>query len=129
MELHHIQSRSRSNELDRMVGNAKRATNFLKALAHESRLMILCILAEGEKSVSELEGLLNLRQPTVSQQLPSGWPGVYPARRQDSLLQFGERGGTHRYRCNLRRVLPKGAQTLARAYGDGRSSLVFPVAQ
>jgi len=69
MELHHIQSRSRSNELDRMVGNAKRATNFLKALAHESRLMILCILAEGEKSVSELEDLLNLRQPTVSQQL------------------------------------------------------------
>ena len=52
-----------------MVGNAKRATNFLKALAHESRLMILCILAEGEKSVSELEDLLNLRQPTVSQQL------------------------------------------------------------
>ena len=31
--------------------------------------MILCILAEGEKSVSELEELLSLRQPTVSQQL------------------------------------------------------------
>src|SRR5262249_59057774 len=69
MELHHLESRSRSNELDRMVGNAKRATNFLKALAHESRLMILCILAAGEKSVSELEDLLNLRQPTVAQQL------------------------------------------------------------
>ena len=69
MELHHLESRSRSNALDRMVDNAKRASNFLKALAHESRLMILCILAEGEKSVSELEDLLNLRQPTVSQQL------------------------------------------------------------
>ena len=69
MELHPLESRSRSNELDRMVDNAKRASNFLKALAHESRLMILCILAEGEKSVSELEDLLNLRQPTVSQQL------------------------------------------------------------
>jgi len=69
MELHHLESRSRSNELDQMVDNAKRASNFLKALAHESRLMILCILAEGEKSVSELEDLLNLRQPTVSQQL------------------------------------------------------------
>ena len=69
MELHHLDSRSRSNELDRMVGNAKRASDFLKALAHESRLMILCILAEGEKSVSELEDILNLRQPTVSQQL------------------------------------------------------------
>jgi ArsR family transcriptional regulator, virulence genes transcriptional regulator len=69
MELHHFEGRSRSNELDRMVDNAKRASDFLKALAHESRLMILCILAEGEKSVSELEDLLRLRQPTVSQQL------------------------------------------------------------
>lgn len=69
MELHHLEGRARSNELDRMVDNAKRASDFLKALAHESRLMILCILAEGEKSVSELEDLLSLRQPTVSQQL------------------------------------------------------------
>lgn len=69
MELQPLETRDRSNELDRMVGNAKRASDFLKALAHESRLMILCILAEGEKSVSELEDILNLRQPTVSQQL------------------------------------------------------------
>jgi DNA-binding transcriptional ArsR family regulator len=52
-----------------MASNAERATEFLKALAHQSRLLILCILAEGEKSVSELEELLSLRQPTVSQQL------------------------------------------------------------
>jgi DNA-binding transcriptional ArsR family regulator len=69
MELHHYDARTRSSELDRMVDNAKRASDFLKALAHESRLMILCILAEGEKSVSELEDMLSLRQPTVSQQL------------------------------------------------------------
>lgn len=64
-----LETRSRPQELDRMVGNAKRASDFLKALAHESRLMILCNLAEGEKSVSELEDILSLRQPTVSQQL------------------------------------------------------------
>jgi DNA-binding transcriptional ArsR family regulator len=52
-----------------MAGNAERAAEFLKALAHQSRLLILCILAEGEKSVGELEELLSLRQPTVSQQL------------------------------------------------------------
>ncbi len=69
MELHRLESRSRSNELERMVDNAKRASDFLKALAHESRLMMLCILAEGEKSVGELEDILELRQPTVSQQL------------------------------------------------------------
>jgi DNA-binding transcriptional ArsR family regulator len=66
---HHQESHGRSNELERMRSNAKRATDFLKALAHESRLMILCILAEGEKSVTELEHELGLRQPTVSQQL------------------------------------------------------------
>ena len=60
---------TRSNDLERMTDNAKRASDFLKALAHESRLMMLCILAEGEKSVSELEQELGLRQPTVSQQL------------------------------------------------------------
>lgn len=71
MELHRLENRGRSSnlDLDRMVDNAKRASDFLKALAHESRLMILCILAEGEKSVSELEQQLSLRQPTVSQQL------------------------------------------------------------
>jgi DNA-binding transcriptional ArsR family regulator len=60
---------ARASELARMATSAKRATDFLKALAHESRLVILCILAEGEKSVGELEDILNLRQPTVSQQL------------------------------------------------------------
>jgi len=69
MELQPLETRDRSDELGRMAGNAKRASDFLKALAHESRLMILCILAEGEKSVSELEAILDLRQPTVSQQL------------------------------------------------------------
>ena len=69
MDLQQAESRERSHEFDRIVSNAKRASDFLKALAHESRLMILCILAEGEKSVSELEDMLHLRQPTVSQQL------------------------------------------------------------
>lgn len=69
MNLQQIENSGRPQELERMVGNARRASDFLKALAHESRLMILCILAEGEKSVSELEEILSLRQPTVSQQL------------------------------------------------------------
>ena len=69
MDLQQLDTTVRPPDIDRMAGNAKRAAEFLKALAHESRLMILCILAEGEKSVSELEDMLNLRQPTVSQQL------------------------------------------------------------
>ncbi len=55
--------------MDEMISNARAASDFLKAIAHEHRLLILCILAEGEKSVRELELKLNMRQPSVSQQL------------------------------------------------------------
>ena len=89
MELQHLDSRDRSNELERMVGNAKRASDFLKALAHESRLMILCILAEGEKSVSELEDILSLRQPTVSQQLARlRADGLVSTRRDGKVIYY-----------------------------------------
>ena len=56
-------------EMDQMVENATNASNFLKAISHEGRLMILCHLATGEKSVTELEELLSARQAAVSQQL------------------------------------------------------------
>ena len=36
MELHRLEGRTRTSELDRMVENAKRASDFLKALAHEA---------------------------------------------------------------------------------------------
>jgi DNA-binding transcriptional ArsR family regulator len=53
----------------RMLEIAETAASFLKALSHEGRLMILCHLAAGEKSVGELENLLGVRQAAVSQQL------------------------------------------------------------
>jgi DNA-binding transcriptional ArsR family regulator len=56
-------------EMDKMASNAMLASNFLKAISHEGRLMILCHLASGEKSVTELESLLSARQASVSQQL------------------------------------------------------------
>ena len=49
--------------------SARTAAEFLKALANENRLLILCHLAEGERSVAELEGLIGIRQPSLSQQL------------------------------------------------------------
>ena len=48
---------------------AAHACELLKAMANEWRLMILCQLAEGEKSVSELQGLLGLSQSALSQHL------------------------------------------------------------
>ena len=50
---------------DQMLENATAAAAFLKALAHEGRLMILCYLSTGEKSVTELENLLDSRQAAV----------------------------------------------------------------
>lgn len=58
-----------SPELQSMMQKARRASDFLKAVAHEHRLIILCLLAERERSVTELEELLELNQATVSQQL------------------------------------------------------------
>ncbi len=57
------------DEIDQMVANATDAASFLKAIGHEGRLLILCHLTSGEKSVTELEELLSARQAAVSQQL------------------------------------------------------------
>ncbi len=71
-------------DVARMMQNARDASDYLKTLAHEHRLMLLCLLAEQERSVTELEDLLALRQPTVSQQL---------ARlRQDGLVKTRREG-------------------------------------
>ena len=52
-----------------MRDRAGEAGRFLKSLCNEHRLFILCSLAEGEKSVGELERLLEMRQPHLSQHL------------------------------------------------------------
>ena len=52
-----------------MTDHAEPAAALMKALSHEGRLLILCHLAAGEKSVSELETLIGQRQAAVSQQL------------------------------------------------------------
>jgi DNA-binding transcriptional ArsR family regulator len=57
------------SELERMMDKAQQASDVLKALSHEGRLLILCHLVTGEKSVGELERLLSARQAAVSQQL------------------------------------------------------------
>lgn len=58
-----------SDDLETMARNAYEASEFLKALAHEARLVILCILSEGEKTVGDLGAMLAQRQSNVSQQL------------------------------------------------------------
>lgn len=72
-----------------MVDAAEAASGFLKALAHEGRLMILCHLATGEQSVTELELLLSSRQAAVSQQLARlRHEGLVNARRDGKAIYY-----------------------------------------
>lgn len=52
-----------------MEENLDEASQLLKAMASRNRLMLLCLMADGEKSVGELTDELELRQATVSQHL------------------------------------------------------------
>jgi DNA-binding transcriptional ArsR family regulator len=79
----------RSPELDQLMQKAREASEFLKALSHESRLLVLCLLAEKERTVSDLEALLALRQPTVSQQLARlRLDGLVHARREGKAIFY-----------------------------------------
>lgn len=72
-----------------MLASAERASTFLKALANPDRLVILCQLAEGEKTVTELGELLDLRQPTLSQQLARlRADGLVQTRRQGKNIYY-----------------------------------------
>lgn len=76
-------------DVGRMAPRAREASEFLKALAHESRLMILCDLLHGEKSVGELEAQLARRQSTVSQQLARlRLEGLVSARRDGKAIYY-----------------------------------------
>ncbi|MDE2360309.1 MAG: winged helix-turn-helix transcriptional regulator [Betaproteobacteria bacterium] len=57
---------ARLAELER---NARRAAKLLKAMSNPARLVILCQLADGERSVGELERVVGLSQSGISQHL------------------------------------------------------------
>jgi len=52
-----------------MEVRAAEVAALLKTLSHPARLMLVCTLVEGERSVGALEEMLGIRQPTLSQQL------------------------------------------------------------
>jgi len=67
----------------------KKASSFLKSLANDNRLVIVCTLANGEKNVSELEDILGIRQPTLSQQLARlRSDGLVATRRESKQIYY-----------------------------------------
>ena len=72
-----------------MLESARAATDFLKAMAHEGRLIILCRLAQGECAVGELEQMLTARQAAVSQQLARlRSEGLVSTRREGKTILY-----------------------------------------
>lgn len=60
---------SKKIDLQRMRGSADSACKLMKALTHRDRLMLLCEISQGEKCVGELEEILDIHQPMLSQHL------------------------------------------------------------
>jgi len=64
-----MNSESHTLNIQQLKVNAAEASQLLKALGNADRLLLLCQLSQGERNVSELETLLGIQQPTLSQQL------------------------------------------------------------
>ena len=88
-----------------MAVRAGEAAALLKTLAHEGRLMILCHLATGERSVTELEQALGSRQAAVSQQLARlRLEGMVTTRREGKAIHYSLASGKVRA---ILRLLPE----------------------
>ncbi|MET3431115.1 ArsR family transcriptional regulator [Herbaspirillum seropedicae] len=74
---------------ERMRQAAGEAVGVLKVLANEDRLLLLCQLSQQEMCVSELEEQLDIRQPTLSQQLGVlRNEGVVSTRREGKRIYY-----------------------------------------
>ncbi len=81
--------KSKMIDVDAMQMRANEATSLLGAMCNEKRLMILCQLIDGERTVNELAELVGAPQPTVSQHL-----GLL---RRERLINVRQEGRTHFY--------------------------------
>lgn len=72
-----------------MESAADRASDLLKALSNRHRLLIICQLVDGERSVGDLAEFLNLRDSTVSQHLALlRKDGLVAARREAQTIYY-----------------------------------------
>ena len=85
---------SKNPPLNDMQEHAADAAGLMKALGNESRLMILCILAEGERSVGDLNKLVPLSQSALSQQLARlRQQGLVDTRRESQTIYYSLASG------------------------------------
>jgi DNA-binding transcriptional ArsR family regulator len=84
-------------ELSQMRTTAKEVCGLMKVLSNPDRLLLLCQLSQGEKRVGELEDLLGILQPTLSQQLL--------VLRNAELVQTRKEGKSIYYRISSTKAL------------------------
>ena len=78
-----------SPEANEMQAHAADAASLMRAFGNESRLMILCTLAEGERSVGELNEIIPLSQSALSQQLARlRRDGLVRTRRESQVIHY-----------------------------------------
>ena len=73
---------------DDMKAQASKASNLLNAMSNDKRLMILCQLIDGERTVNDLADLLDTRQSTISQHLALLRRDGFVTPRRDGQAQF-----------------------------------------
>ncbi len=80
-------------DLGHMRNNADSAARFLRSMANSHRLLILCHLTHGERSVGALERELGMRQAHLSQQLARlRQDGLVRTRRDSRTIYYALRG-------------------------------------
>jgi DNA-binding transcriptional ArsR family regulator len=78
-----------ASQPDPMQTHAADAASLMRAFGNESRLMILCTLAEGERSVGELNEIIPLSQSALSQQLARlRREGLVKTRRESQVIHY-----------------------------------------
>ena len=78
-----------SSSAEQMGEHAADAAGVMKALGNESRLMILCMLADGEHSVGDLNEIIPLSQSALSQQLARlRQQGLVTTRRESQTIYY-----------------------------------------
>lgn len=75
--------------LEQMIERSSEAESFLKQLANSKRLMILCVLSEGEMSVGDLNKRVPLSQSALSQHLAKlRSVGFVDTRRESQTIYY-----------------------------------------
>ena len=94
-------------DVSQFEASAAQAAKLLRALANERRLMILCQLADGERSVGQIQPLVGLSQSALSQHLA--------VLREEGVVAASREGPTLRSRIAARPP-PQGVGTLAEIF-------------